>query len=184
MGSTYKTMQSMNIMSEDFKVLKQLGQDGAQGVVSLVEFPNGLRAAMKQFKPTKSSARIQVEADFQQKAADAGIAPDVMHVDLEKKRIFMEPMNERIVDVIQGHHAHFTEDLMRIMHTLDDIDILHNDGNALNLMLDSNDQLCILDFGLAKTITPKVRKKWQGEPNIQVTLHMLRKGLRKYNIHV
>jgi len=171
-------------MSDDFEVLRQLGQDGAQGVVSLVEFPNGLRAAMKQFKSTKSSARIRAEADFQQRAAEAGIAPDVMHVDVEKKRIFMEPMSRRIVDVVKGSHPKFRDDLLHIMQTLDDIGILHNDGNALNLMLDFNDELRILDFGLSKEINEKVRKKWEGEPNIRVTLHMLRKGLRKYGIHV
>lgn len=174
----------MEMSSEDFKVLNQLGQDGAQGVVSLVEFPNGLQAAMKQFKHTKSSARIQVEADFQQRAAEAGIAPEVMHVDLDKKRIFMEPMDVRVVDVLKGANSRFISDLNHIMHKLDEINILHNDGNALNLMLDSNDHLKIIDFGLAKEITDKVRNKWQGEPNIKVTLHMIRKGLRKYKINV
>ena len=170
--------------SEDFQVIKQLGQDGAQGVVSLVEFPNGLRAAMKQFKPTKSSARIQSEADFQSRAAEAGVAPEVMHVDVENKRIFMEPMRTRIVDVLNCGNARFSDDLNHIMHTLDEIGVLHNDGNALNLMLDHNDCLKIIDFGLAKEIDNKVRKKWQGAPNIKVTLHMLRKGLRKYKINI
>ena len=171
-------------MSDDFEVIQQLGQDGAQGVVSLVEFPNGLRAAMKQFKNNKSTARIQAEADFQTRAAEAGIAPDVMHVDLEKKRIFMTPMTARIVDVLKKGHAKFSSDLHRIMRTLDDIGILHNDGNVLNLMLDDRERLHILDFGLSKEITPAVRKKWNDEPNIRVTLHMLRKGLRKYKIDV
>lgn len=169
---------------DDFKVIRKLGQDGAQGVVSLVEFPNRLQAAMKQFKKTKSSARIRSEADFQSRAAEAGIAPEVMHVDLQKKRIFMEPMDVRVVDVLKGNSAQFTDDLNYIMNTLDDIGILHNDGNALNLMLDHNDNLKIIDFGLSKEIDDKVRKKWQGEPNIRVTLHMLRKGLRKYKINV
>ena len=170
--------------TDDFEVLKQMGQDGAQGVVSLVEFPNGLRAAMTQFKASKSSTMIQKEADFQTRAADAGIAPEVMFVDLEKKRIFMEPMESRVVDVLKSGHLQFTKDLHYIMNTMDRIGILHNDGNALNLMLDTDDNLKIIDFGLAKEINDKVRKKWQGEPNIKVTLHMLRKGLRKYKIDV
>lgn len=169
---------------EDFTVIRQLGQDGAQGVVSLVEFPNGLRAAMKQFKSTKSTAKIKSEADFQQKAALAGIAPEVMHVDLHKKRIFMEPMSARIVDVVQKGSLRLTDDLNHIMTTLDRIGILHNDGNALNLMLDYDEQLKVIDFGLAKEITDTVRKKWQGEPNVKVTLHMMKKGLRKYKIFV
>lgn len=169
---------------EDFTVLRQLGQDGAQGVVSLIEFPNGLRAAMKQFKSTKSSARIEAEADFQQRAALAGIAPEVMHVDLNKKRIFMEPMSSRIIDVVKKGNGRLSADLNHIMTTLDRIGILHNDGNALNLMLDHEDQLKVIDFGLAKEITDKVRKKWKGEPNMKVTLFMMKKGLRKYQINV
>ena len=169
---------------DDFKVIRQMGDDGAQGVVSLVEFPNGLRAAMKQFKKTKSSARIKIEAELQQEAADAGISPDVMHVDLEKKRIFMEPMSRRIVDVVQGSSEIFSKDLREIMETLDNINILHNDGNALNLMLDDSDNLKIIDFGLAKRINDKIRRQWNGEPNIRVTLFMLRKGLRRYKINV
>lgn len=171
-------------MSDDFEILRQLGQDGAQGVVSLVEFPNGLRAAMKQFKPTKSSARIQQEADFQAKAAEADIAPEVMHVDLEKKRIFMEPMRVRIVDVLEHGHKRFRQDLLDLMRKLDDIDILHNDGNALNLMLNEFDELRLVDFGLSKKITPAIAKKWDHEPNVRVTLHMLRKSLRKYKINI
>ncbi len=169
---------------EDFEVIRQLGKDGAQGVVYMVEYPNGLRAAMKQFKRTKSAARIQAEADFQRQAFDAGIAPEVMHVDLERKRIFMEPMRVRLVDVLKRTSPRFEDDLIRIMKTLDDIDILHNDGNALNLMLDENDELKIIDFGLAKKIDRHVRKKWGDTPNKEVTLFMMRKELRKYNIHI
>jgi serine/threonine protein kinase len=88
------------------------------------------------------------------------------------------------VDVLNEGSTRFSNDLRYIMHTLDDIGILHNDGNALNLMLDDNDCLKIIDFGLAKEIDNKVRNKWQGEPNIKVTLHMLRKGLRKYRINI
>ena len=171
--------------NEEFKILRQLGQDGAQGVVSLVEFPNGLRAAMKQFKSNKSKARIQAEADFQKRAAEAGVSPDVMHVDLENRRIFMEPMRARIVDILEsGHSRQLEGDLHRIMDTLDNIGILHNDGNALNLMVDDDDNLHILDFGLAKEITKSVSKKWKGRPNVKVTLFMLRKGLKKYGIDV
>lgn len=169
---------------DEFKVIQQLGEDGAQGVVSLVEFPNGLRSAMKQFKNNKSTARIRKEADFQQLAAAAGIAPEVMYVDLDKRRIFMEPMQSRVVDVLKNGHQQFAADLTHIMTTLDDIGILHNDGNALNLMLNFDDKLQIIDFGLAKKITPAVRKKWDGCPNVKVTLFMLKKGLQNYQINL
>lgn len=169
---------------DDFEIIRQLGKNGAQGVVYLVEFPNGLRAAMKQFKRTKSAARIQAEADLQQKAFEAGISPEIMHVDLENRRIFMEPMRVRLVDVLKRTCTQFEDDLIHIMKTLDNIDILHNDGNALNLMLSENDELKIIDFGLAKNIDKRVRQKWGDTPNKEVTLFMMRKELRKYNIHI
>ena len=140
---------------DDFEIIKQLGQDGAQGVVSLVEFPNGLKCAMKQFKSTKSSARIESEANFQKQAADADISPEVMHVDLENKRIFMEAMQCRVIDVLKHTTTRFEDDLKGIMDCLDDLNILHNDGNALNLMLNKRDELQIIDFGLAKKIDKK-----------------------------
>lgn len=171
--------------NDDFEIIRQLGEDGASGIVSLVEFPNGLRAAMKQFKPKKSTTRIQQEADFQQKAAQEGIAPEVMHVDLDNKRIFSEVMNARVIDVVPSSSSgRLSEDLDHIMTTLDRINILHNDGNVRNLMLDQNDQLQIIDFGLSKKITAAVRKKWDGEPNIKVTLRLLRNGLKKYNLNI
>ena len=49
---------------DDFEILRQLGEDGAQGVVSLVEFPNGLRAAMKQFKANKSARASKLKPTF------------------------------------------------------------------------------------------------------------------------
>ncbi len=169
---------------DDFEIIRQLGKDGAQGVVHLVEFPNGLRCAMKQFKPKKSIVRIQMEADLQRQAAAAGISPNVMHVDTEKRRIFMEPMQIRIVDVLEQSNRRFEQDLSDIMDKLDDLKILHNDGNALNLMLDNNDKLCIIDFGLAKKINKKLLQKWGPHPNTAVTLFMLRKQLAKYNIRI
>lgn len=171
-------------MVDDFEILQQLGQDGAQGIVYMVEFPNGLRSAMKQFKPSKSKNAIRKEAEFQTTAAEAGIAPAVMHVDVANRRIFMEPMASRVVDILERGTPRFKQDVEHIMHVLDDINILHNDGNALNLMLNEQDELRIIDFGLAKKITAAVRKKWQGQPNIKVTLFMLKKGLAKYKIKI
>ena len=51
-------------------------------------------------------------------------------------------------------------------------------------MLNDRDELRIIDFGLAKKIDKKLRKKWNDHPNIEVTMHMLIKGLRKYKINI
>jgi serine/threonine protein kinase len=169
---------------EDFTIIKQLGEDGKDGIVSLVRFPNGLQCACKQFKPRKSVKMIQKEVDFQCQAAAVGIAPQILHVDLDKRRFFMEAMESRVVDVLNCNSVRFEKDLLGIMNKLDLLKILHNDGNALNLMLDADDNLKIIDFGLSKKITPAVNRKWAGEPNVKVTYHMLKKGLNKYGIQI
>jgi tRNA A-37 threonylcarbamoyl transferase component Bud32 len=167
---------------DDFTILKKLGEDGKDGVVSLVEFPNGLQAAMKQYKPKKSTKMIQKEVGFQRLAFEAGISPEIMHVDLPNRRIFMEVMSARVVDELDESDENFERELLSIMEKLDEIGILHNDGNALNLMFDDDDNLKILDFGLSKKITSTIRRKWDNAPNMKVTYFMLKKGLKKYNI--
>ena len=169
---------------EDFIILNQLGEDGKDGIVSLVKFPNGLKAAMKQYKKTKSTKMIQKEVGFQRQAAEAGIAPEIMHVDLPNRRIFMEAMSARVVDELDESDERFEIELLSIMEKLDEVGILHNDGNALNLMFDADDNLKILDFGLSKKITPAIRRKWDNAPNMKVTYFMLKKGLKKYGISV
>ncbi len=37
---------------------------------------------------------------------------------------------------------------------------------------------------LSKKIDRKLRKKWGDDPNKEVTLFMMRKELKKYNIHI
>jgi tRNA A-37 threonylcarbamoyl transferase component Bud32 len=127
---------------------------------------------------------IQKEVSFQQQAAEAGISPQIMHVDLQKRRLFMEVMNARVVDELDESDERFERELLAIMETLDEIHILHNDGNPLNLMFDASDNLKILDFGLSKKITPAVRRKWGSSPNLKITHFMLKKGLKKYGIIV
>ena len=91
----------------------------------------------------------------------------------------------RVIDVATPQDSRqLSGDLHHVMATLDRVGILHNDGNVRNLMLDDDDRLYIIDFGLAKEITPAVRKKWNGAPNINVTLRMLRNGLKKYKLTV
>jgi predicted Ser/Thr protein kinase len=178
----YLVIESLPSM-EDFTIINQLGEDGKDGVVSLVRFPNSLEAAMKQYKKTKSTKMIQKEVDFQRQAAEAGIAPEIMHVDLPNRRIFMEKMAARVVDELSETDERFERELSEIMFKLDEIGILHNDGNPLNLMFDAEDNLKIIDFGLSNKITKAVRKKW-GTPNVKVTLRLLKRGLKKYGIHV
>ena len=165
---------------EDFTIIKQLGEDGKDGIVSLVRFPNGLQCACKLFYQRNMfhHATSKGPQDLVREILHN------LHVDLDKRRFFMEAMEARVVDVLNCNSVRFEKDLLDIMNQLDLLKILHNDGNALNLMLDKHDNLKIIDFGLSKKITPAVNRKWAGEPNVKVTYHMLKKGLNKYGIQI
>ena len=60
-----------------------VGKDGTVSVVKVGETV----CVLKQFKKTKSAKRIQKEAEFQGKACELGVAPQVFHVDLDNKQI-------------------------------------------------------------------------------------------------
>ena len=183
-------------MSEGYVVQSfgdQLGQDGKEGRVFQtrtkkrfratvlnhpVSVPRGTLLAVKQFRKTKSPNRILREAVFQQRAAALGVAPIVMGVHTKEKYIAMEKCDARVVDVYA--HQTLPADLQKmicaLMQRLDDEKILHNDGNALNLLLLHNRPV-LIDYGFTKALK-------RGKSNINITMWMLVRSLVRYHIQV
>lgn len=165
--------------------LEDLGS-GKEGVVSLVQW-RGKQCVCKQFKRTKSENKIKQEADLQMKAAEHHLAPKVLFVDLKKKQILMEFVPFSLVELCrETQHGELTDDqrlqLQTIMDKLDSIGILHNDGNALNLRVDYDGIVYLLDYGMSKKITPKIKSKWGQSPNTALTLFMMKRSLRHHSI--
>ena len=71
--------------------------------------------------------------------------------------------------------------MIRCFLRLDEAGILHNDGNALNLMLDFDNRLKIIDFGLSTNIQNRHTKKF-ASPNGGCTVYMLLISLKRYKI--
>ena len=158
---------------------------GKEGSISRFRAQDGARGICKQFKPRKSVARIHREANFQRRAAAKGVAPQVYYVDEDAKRIYMEEIPYRLIDVAEKGSlpANKTAEIVAIMDTLDEEGIMHNDGNALNLMVRKNGSICLIDYGLSRDIKPKDRRKYNERPNFHTTLFMLKRGLKQYGIH-
>jgi len=181
------------VVSQRFKVLKDeegnditLGVAGKEGVTYLVTMNDGTgTAAVKTFRETKSPTNIQNEAKLQKEAAARGISPRVFEVQTSTpKYILMEKLEKRLVDddrYTKGSTLDVThqKQLIAIMETLDDLYILHNDGNVLNLMLDDNDNLKLIDFGMAKKFTAKDSNTSNGA----ITLFMMDLGLKHKDIN-
>jgi len=136
------------------------GKKGKEGTTFVATGHSGTEYAIKLFKSTKSSAKLNTEATLQQLASVQGISPRVMAVNTVQKYIIMEKLEETIVDFmyrkypVKGSEKPLTTKQQRriieICQKLDDAKVLQNDGNPLNLMLTKKGKIMIIDFGVCK----------------------------------
>ena len=170
----------------------QLGKEGKDGVAYLIKketHRNDMYGdiVLKKFKPTKANSTIEKEAKIQKVAASTGYSPKVLYYSGNDKIIAMEKLEKRLIDVYKKDDTlseKHQNQLIKIMEALDDVEVLHNDGNSLNLMLDKDDNVKIIDFGLSKTFDKKLKKKWGPHPNGRLTLSMFQRSLRHRNIGI
>lgn len=78
----------------------QLGVAGKDGITYKADI-NGKNYAIKTFKKSKSKKKLEKEIEYQRLAADAGVSPKVLNVNLKKKYIVMELMNELLIDYMK-----------------------------------------------------------------------------------
>lgn len=117
---------------------------------------------VKKFKLKKSPKTLENEAQLQIEASKRGISPKVYDYDLEHKCIKMEKMGRTLHDILEQQDGELydyqQQRIIDIFKVLDDIKIFHADPNVFNFM-EKDEQLYIIDFGLAKRITPKLEKQ-------------------------
>jgi len=144
----------------------------------------GETVAVKTFRPKKSSNRILAEAKLQQKCAAKFAAPAVLGVSVSEKYIVMPQLDSLPVDRYRDGAMpdHLQYAICGLMGLMDDAGVLHCDMNARNVMLDTYDRPWMIDFGLAKTITKKIKSKHGEHPNIAVTLWGLIRGFKRYKV--
>ena len=150
----------------------QLGNSGKEGTV-YIEIIDGVEYARKEFKSTKSFARVKREADYQKLAATEGVAPLVIEVkDKPTPSITMEKMDGTIIDLLKSNGGKLTDEqqlrILSLYQRLDEIKILHNDSNPLNLMY-AGDDFKLIDYGFTKKIT----KKHGSYPNLNIGMRLL-----------
>lgn len=156
---------------ERYEKIQPLGNKGREARTFLVyDTKHKKEYAQKQYRKNKSSDAIRREYEFQKRAAERGISPQVVDCDTIAKTITMVKMNYDLIDLIQRQKGKLTrkqqEDIVRLFGAMDDLRIFHADSNALNLMYTEKDELKIIDYGFAEEITPRVVKKYGTErPN-------------------
>ena len=157
-----------------YNKIKQLGEQGKDGITFLVETPKGEKLAMKTFKNSKSVDLIKEEAYLQSLAADQDISPYIFEVDTVLKYIIMEKMDCHLKDVMKKQNGNLTKSqqlaIIHIYEKLDIAKVFHGDANILNYMF-FNNKLVIIDFGMSKEITPALIKKLgTSTPNMSIML--------------
>lgn len=179
----------------------QLGDDGKEGQTFLafapssfegsvldleLKVPKKTRVAVKTFKKSKSEKKIHQEAVHQQIAAAAGAAPPIFGINPAEKYIVMKCMDTIVAKEFINNPLPESLQYMicALMGRLDNAKIMQNDSNALNVMLDERGRPYMIDFGMAKKITPKIIKKRGNHPNINITLWGLVRGFKRYKIGV
>lgn len=157
---------------DKYTKIKQIGNEGKEGITYLVKTKDNQKFAMKTFRKTKSSTKIKLEADLQHKASLLGIAPKVIDIDTVSKYIVMEKLDVHLVDVMKKQNGNLVEEqqkeIIDIFIKLDESCVFQGDSNILNYMY-KDQKLYIIDFGMAKLIDDKLKKKLKTEkPNFTI----------------
>ena len=97
----------------------------------------------------------------------------------------MEKLDKTIIDVINQRYTSSDNRpldsdqqyrIIEICKKLDQAQILHNDGNPLNFMVNSEGVIFVIDFGFSKLINKALIKKRGPNPNIGLTLWHLERN--------
>lgn len=152
---------------------KQLGENGKEGITySVICSTDGKEYAMKTFRRNKSSALLRKEAELQKKAADVGVAPNIIDIDTVSKFIIMEKMEKHLLSVMKAQNGEMTrqqqKQIITIYKKLDEAGVFYGDNNLMNYMFKGK-KLYIIDFGIAKDITSAlVSRLGTTTPNITI----------------
>lgn len=162
------------ILFYKYDLIKQLGSEGKEGKTYLVNHKHFGNCALKKFRNNIHSNSIHQEAYFLQEASKQHISPKILDLNLEKKYIVMEIMDELLYDRLCKTEGIFTnkdqERLIDIYTNLDKVGIFHADSNILNYMY-KDDTLYIIDFGMSKKIDKDLIKELNTtKPNMELML--------------
>ena len=159
---TTKSPTNSPVKIKTYKKFDQLGNIGKEGITYLVKDENENEYAMKTFKKTKSSTRIENEAELQKKASFYEISPKIIDVNLEEKYIVMEKLDKHLFDVMKKQNGNLTklqqQQIIKIYKNLDKSGVFHGDSNILNYMF-KDKKLYMIDFGMSKFIDDNLIKK-------------------------
>lgn len=164
--SYYDEMQKFH----DYTYIRQLGSKGKDGRTFLAQHKNGKKYAVKIFKKSKNSKRIEKEAQLQHEVSKYGISVPVFECNGPGKYISMEILDKTLFDVFVQQNFILTlkqqKEIISLFQKLDKAKVFHADPNPLNFMYKKS-KLYIIDFGFSSKIDEKCIKKYGNTPNMK-----------------
>jgi len=160
-----------------FTLGRVLGSEGKDGLVLLAkDRETHVEYALKVFKPKKSVANIQKEAEMQKLCAARGVAPAIVSewsISGANRCFAMEKLDRTLEQVIRSQKGALTKaQTQRLIHVFREISkagVLHNDMNVgKNVMMDDATGLFYaIDFGFSKRM-----KKPNDYENLSLLAHV------------
>ncbi|KAG5438366.1 hypothetical protein PCANB_002854 [Pneumocystis canis] len=205
MSATTRSVQ-FNV-SDDYKVLDVIGE-GAYGVVcSAIHKPSGQKVAIKKISPFDHSMfclrtlremkllryfnheniisilDIQQPQDFES-FSEVYLIQELMETDMH--RVI------RTQDLSDDHCQYFIYQVLRALKAMHSANILHRDLKPSNLLLNTNCDLKVCDFGLARSaastedstsfMTEYVATRWYRAPEIMLTFKEYTKAIDIWSV--
>ncbi|KAF8334250.1 kinase-like domain-containing protein [Cantharellus anzutake] len=200
-------------VGSNYKVLDVIGE-GAYGVVaSAVHRPSGRKVAIKKIAPfdhTMFALRTLRELKLLVYWAEAGVSENIISIiDMIKptslesfKEVYliqelMETDMHRVIrtqDLSDDHAQYFVYQTLRALKAIHSADVIHRDLKPSNLLLNSNCDLKVADFGLARSVktaapggengfmTEYVATRWYRAPEIMLSFSNYSKAIDVWSV--
>ena len=187
MFSQFRLAEPGFVKDPDAKVGTACGTSGSVSIETLtdekrvtlfgrpVELKAGTQVLIKKSHITFSLGDLDIlntqewEATFQNKAAQAGLAPAIYGFDNALGVIVMAPLAQTLKDKLCKTKEFTIDDqcqYVALMHELDKIGVYHNDYKLDNFMFDKQGILYAIDFGLSKPIDQALMYTDGFSPNV------------------
>jgi tRNA A-37 threonylcarbamoyl transferase component Bud32 len=162
---------------DGIKVLSDTGLRGKDGkILKVIRGKKHMIA--KVFKKNKNKGEIENEFCFLKKGYELGISPRVFGYNVgENNYILMDELSDTVFEEIKKSGGKLSlksqTRIIKILEILDDEGVFHGDTSPLNFMRDSQGEIYIIDYGMAKIIDEKFIKKHGENSNVKLGLSVL-----------
>lgn len=211
----HKQIRLCNSVAEnvgpDYQITKAIGEGAYGSVVAGKHLPTGQRVAIKSVQPftnrlmaIRTFREIQLLRYFREQDACQHIVVllDVVHAptysDFDRVYLVQELMETDLNKVLRSqvvteeHAAYFTWQILCALKATHSADVLHRDLKPSNLLINSNCDLKVCDFGLSRSVltaenpdanggigfmSEYVATRWYRAPEIMLTFRQYTKAI-------